>query len=85
MNKELIERMEQYSVAAEKVSNLVDLAAHMMGKINCDCVSDNEEVRNSYPGWLESLLDTVSELAHKQNAEMDNILTDIEANCVEKC
>lgn len=85
MNKELIEKMEQYSVAAERVSNLVDLAAHMMGKINCDCVSDNEEVRNSYPGWLESLLDTVSELAHKQNAEMDDILTGIEVNRVDKC
>lgn len=85
MNKKLIEKMEQYSVATERVSNLVDLAAHMIGKINCDCVSDNEEVRNSYPRWLESLLDTVSELAHKQNAEMDDILTGIVGNSVDEC
>lgn len=71
IKNELIEKMTDYSVSEERLMCLVELAAHMMGKINCDCVSDNEEVRNSYSGWLESLLDTVAELAKKQTSAFD--------------
>lgn len=77
MKNELIESMTDYSVSEERLMCLVELAAHMMGKINCDCVSDNEEIRNNYPGWLESLLDTVAELAKKQTSAFDAFIQNV--------
>ena len=77
IKRELIDRMTDYSVNEERLMCLVELAAHMIGKINCDCVSDNEEIRNNYPGWLESLLDTVAELAKKQTSAFDAFIQKI--------
>lgn len=77
IKNELIERMTDYSVSEERLMCLVELAAHMMGKINCDCVSDNEEIKKDYPGWLESLLDTVAELAKKQTFAFDAFIQNV--------
>lgn len=74
MKNELIEKMTEHSVNEERLMCLIHLAAYMMGKINCECVSDNEEIKNNYPGWLESLLDTISDVATKQNKEADAII-----------
>lgn len=75
MNKLLMNEMTNFSVNQEKLSCLIDLAAYMMGRINCECLPDNEEIRNNYPAWLESLLDTLSDLAKKQNAEFDSLIS----------
>ena len=65
MNKLFMDELTDFSVNREKLSCLIDLAAYMMGKINCECLPDNEEIKNNYPAWLESLLDTISDLAKK--------------------
>lgn len=75
MNKLLMNEMTNFSVNQEKLSCLIELAAYMMGRINCECLPDNEEIRNNYPAWLESLLDTLSDLAKKQNAEFDSLIS----------
>lgn len=75
MNKQIIDKQLEYSVNQEKLSCLLDLAAYMMGRINCECLPDNEEIKNNYPAWLESLLDTLSDLAKKQNTEFDSLMS----------
>ncbi len=76
IKNELIEKMTEHSVNEERMMCLMHLAAYMMGKINCcdGCVSDDEEINNNYSGWLESLLDTVTDMAKKQNAEFDSFI-----------
>ncbi len=72
----LMNEMTNYSVNEERMMCLINLATYMMGKINCcdGSVSSNEEINNNYSGWLESLLDTVSDMAKKQNAEFDSFI-----------
>ena len=74
MNKLFMDELTDFSVNREKLSCLIDLAAYMMGKINCECLPDNEEIKNNYPAWLESLLDTISDLAKKQNTDFDSLM-----------
>ena len=69
--------LEEYSVNQERLSCLIDLAAYMMGRITCDCLPENDGIRNNYPGWLESLLDTASDIAKKQNKEFDSLMQSI--------
>ncbi len=77
MNTELIDKMFEYSVNQEKLSYLIDLAAYMMGRINCECLPNNEEIRNNYPAWLKSLLDTLSKLTKEQNANFDLLMSNL--------
>ena len=72
-----MDKITEYSVNQEKLSCLINLAAFMMGKINCECLPDNEDIKRNYPAWLESLLDTISDMAKKQNEEFDLLMNEI--------
>lgn len=79
IKNELIEKMTEHSVNEERLMCLIHLATYMMGKINISdgCISGNDEINNNYPGWLESLLDTISDVATKQNEEFDAIIQEV--------
>lgn len=74
--KELMDKMTNYSVKEERLMCLVQLASYMMGRFNVSegAVAENEEINKNYPGWLETVLDTASEMAQKQNTAFDAIV-----------
>ena len=73
---EVLELMTNYSVNEERLMCLIQLASYMMGRFNiCQGeICGNKEINNNYPAWLESLIDTVSELAQKQVIDFDGII-----------
>lgn len=70
-NKELLEQM---SVDFEKLTGLIQLSAYMMGRINTDNLLDDEETKKNYPFWLESLLDSVADMAKAHEEKFDEII-----------
>lgn len=80
IKNELMEKMTEHSVNEERLMELVHLATYMMGKINiCDgCISENDEINNNYSGWLESLLDTISNVATEQTKDFDEIMQEVD-------
>lgn len=74
--KELMEQLTNYSVKEERLMCLVQLASYMIGRINVSEgeIAGNEEINKNYPGWLETVLDTASEMAQEQNTTFDAIV-----------
>ena len=73
----ILEPIEQLSCEHERLSALIHLSAFMMGKINNENLPDNEKIRQEYPFWLESLLDTIYAEADRQNNCFDDIIENI--------
>lgn len=71
-----MDKMTNYSVKEERLMCLVQLASYMMGRFNVSegAVAENEEINKEYPGWLESVLDTASEIGQKQNTAFDGLI-----------
>lgn len=79
IKNELIEKMTEHSVSEERIMCLIHLAAYMMGKFNISdgCISGNDEINSNYPGWLEALLDTISDIATENNKDFDAIIQEV--------
>lgn len=77
---ELMKQMTNYSVKEERLMCLVQLASYMMGRINVSEgeVAGNEEINKNYPGWLETILDTASEMAQRQNTAFDELIQTVD-------
>ncbi len=73
---EIMKQMTGFSVKQERLMCLVQLASYMMGRINVSEgeITGNEEINKEYPGWLESVLDTASEIGQKQNTAFDGLI-----------
>ena len=73
--KKIIGEVESYSIRLETLTNNIDLAQYMVGKMAFEDDVPEDETILKQVCWTESLLVSVSELAHMRMDECDNIIT----------
>lgn len=75
--KKIIGEVESYSIRLETLTNNIDLAQYMVGKMAFEDDAPEDETILKQVCWTESLLVSISELIHKRNNECDNIITEL--------
>ena len=69
-----MEKIEDFAVDLEQLTNLIQLSAFMQGRINIGELPSNEKIAAAYPCQLETLLDHIADRAAAMDQDLDGII-----------
>ncbi len=74
MNKNFTEKLTNYSVSIENLTQIIDIAADMVSQATWGSVSEDKEKLEEHMGRLVAFMDSISEIAHKRNDECEILI-----------